>query len=216
MSGWSLDRNQIGTWLRLGDACGRIARYLWKDLGSFPPFALQEYRRPERYGYMFHWRSQEDALTKANQSRDAFLPLFAMLSFVMAYYEHSSTSDDNPIPCWFRKLLRLNVSATWLHDLQLSDIGDVNCKRVGVVIDFTVTADYFWWINNLDFYVKAGIPVLINWGSAYGYVQQNDLFDRLRPSQLEFEAARLDHELWYKASMGTKRNVGHRCKYHKL
>ena len=87
---------------------------------------------------------------------------------------------------------------------------------MGVVIHFTVTADYFWWINNLDFYVKAGIPVLINWGSAYGYVQQNDLFDRLRPSQLEFEAARLDHELWYKASMGTKRNVGHRCKYHKL
>ena len=159
---------------------------------------------------MFHWPSKEEALIKANQSCDAFQPLFAMLSFVLAYHGHSSSPECNHIPWWFRKLLCLNVNATWLHDLQFLDIADFTCKRVGVIIYFTVAANYYWWINNLDFYVKAGIPVLIILGGTYKYVQQNNLFESLCPSQLEFNATLLDHELWYNNTSGTGQNVKYR------
>lgn len=200
-NGWRLAESQADSWYRLGKAVGGMAQYLWENLredeGINLPFKLTEYTRPEQYGYMFRYKYKEEAMRRIHDSREAFLPLFAMLSFVLAFYEFSPTSvPENRCFAWYKKLILKGVGSTWLNDLRDSDIADFDIKRVGVIVDFCVAEKKEWWSDNLHFFIKAGLPIVINWGLVPFYVPDNFLYRKFRPTEKEFMDTKYSFEQW--------------------
>lgn len=214
-NGFSLNKELIEAWLRLGNAITNLSKYLWEKKGFEVPIKLIEYTRPEQYGYMFKFHTKEEALQRITDSRQAFLPLFAMFAFIVALYEFGPEANPEAlVPRWFLMLVHKQVNPNWLDDLRSSQVADFGHKRVGVILDFSVASNISWWTNYLHIYIKAGIPVYINWGLLEEYVPPTTFCENLRPTSQEFRETKLNYELWLKGSrkasnriIGQKSNV---------
>ena len=55
-----------------------------------------------------------------------------------------------------------------------------------------------WWADYLDVYIKAGVPIYINWGRDYAYVPPNSSLDKYRPELSEFAKTLSEYEAWHK------------------
>ena len=186
----------------LGNAVRGCTRLLLAHRPYLLENELPEFTKPERYGYLFNYQRKEDALARAEESRDAFLPLFATLTFIVALYKHASYEYiDSSTPEWYRFLLQNGVSCSWLEDLQNSQILDFDCRKVGVILDFTAVAKKRWWAKYLDVYIKAGVPVYINWGVDLDAVAFFNDYKEFRPSSLEFMDAVDNYRKWRKEYM---------------
>lgn len=204
-NGWHLTDELQVRWFLLGNAVRGMSQLLVKRSTRHPRVELVEYTKPERYGYQLNYRTRDEALKRAEESRDAFLPLFAMLTFVVALYKFDHTSefiDSSGTPEWCRILLDNHVNGTWLEDLRLSQILDFTCRRVGVILDFSVTRRKDIWKSYINLYIRAGIPVYIIWGLECDRFDPDPVLDQYRPTDSEFMRARNTYRLWRKATSG--------------
>lgn len=202
--GYRLDPVLEASWYRLGHAVRHMARHLWNCLDKRPPIMLNEYTRPERYGYMFTHDRQSDAEERANESIGGFTPLLAMLTFVIALHQFGpgSTPSETGVPQWCKYVTTMPEFGpqigSYLNDIRMSQITDFRCKRVGVILDFAMSINKQWWADYLDVYIKAGVPIYINWGRDYAYVPPNSSLDKYRPELSEFAKTLSEYEAWHK------------------
>lgn len=110
-NGFSLNKELIEVWLRLGNAITDLSKYLWEKKGFEVPNKLIKYTRPEQYGYMFKFHTKEEALQRITDSHQAFLPLFAMFAFVIMLYKFGPEANPEAlVPCWFLMLIHKQVN----------------------------------------------------------------------------------------------------------
>ena len=193
--GFFLKERIVNSWFRFGVAIRGAAMLLWDKLEDPPMTSLSLYTRPERYGYMFTHASKDEAEKRAIDSRDAFLPLIAMLSFVIALHTFRENNYQT-VKFWGSILFEAGFEMAWVDALRNSIIARPDAPKTGVIIDFSVTTDVKWWTRNLPFYVHSKVPIFINWGTNFNFVQADSRFDILRPSEETFNATLRRYRNW--------------------
>ena len=203
-NGWHLRRDAQLSWFRMGNAVRGCTEHLWEHCTTRPvDMSLPECAAPEKHGYLNNFHSRDDAIARAKESRDALYLLFAMLTFVVAFYKYSRPSeliDVHGTPEWCRQLLLKDVSTSWLDDLQNSQILDFSCRRVGLIIDFNMVIRKDRMADILKVYIRAGIPVYIDWGCNLKLMCGSHFFKEFRPSLSQFTSTKDDYRRWRESS----------------
>lgn len=148
---------------------------------------LEDSIRPEDYGYALPYKYRSSAEDAIDASRRAFIPIMAKISFLVALYEFAPCAKPVEPPAWIRICLKHKIHLSWLTKLRASQVLDFKCRRVGVIVNFTLSEVPSFWTKTLSCFICAGLLVFINWGKYYlsaAYQGENDLY---RPSEKEFE-----------------------------
>ena len=122
---------------------------------------------PRQHGFMKSYDTKDAAIAAIQQSRDAFLPLVAHVSWAAIAHRHTyryknpSVSNIDVDKGW-RELLtkKYNVQEAWMQDLNVSTVFDFSTDRVGVVIDKPSDWAYS---NRIPALVEANVPVWLIW-----------------------------------------------------
>lgn len=158
--GYVLEAGITNSWIRLENALLDLAESLLPKTGipviSYPRF-------PYEYGYRNSHVSRDTMLRCAIRSRDAFLDLSSLVSFVIAL----NMDDDGSYEAAFYKLRtrhRDPVHSAWLDQLKLSHVCNFSANfRVGIVVN-PYTCE---WARSLYRFAVAHVPIWIFWGRQF-------------------------------------------------
>jgi hypothetical protein len=108
---------------------------------------------------MDEWPTEELARWHAAASRNAFVPLMAMISWLLS---HLRTPGDtvHTNPSWTKILLEGGAHQEWVENFRLSPVPDFLLERIGMVID----AENWKWKHSIDIMVSCNVSVWIFWG----------------------------------------------------
>lgn len=126
--------------------------------------------KPSEFGYFIAHPTEETARTALSQSLDAFVILFACVSFYIAISRieqdplsiPSSTSELKPR--WFRHLAnrKNRIHPEWLQLLADSPVADFTTgpQRLGGIINVSRCS----WLHLAHYMIKANVPLWFYWG----------------------------------------------------
>jgi hypothetical protein len=179
--GYHLPQDVSKSWKSLEITCSQIATLLCTsfkrdypqiDLNcSVPP-------NPSRFGYLKAHSTEKKARSALSESLDAFVLLFAYVSFLIAMCR--VPSDPAPTSLltsthskWFQDLSAgNNIHPEWLQLLADSPISDFTTtpQRLGTIINVSRCS----WIKLVPRMLKANIPIWLYWGIPPAFVQPLD------------------------------------------
>jgi len=156
-------------WLRLEVGLYSTAWRLYDLIPGRGPFTsyFAFYPRPSEFGFTRMHKSERIARKCTMISRDAFVPLMAMVSHAIAkQYDREpdrtgsiSLDSAGQTVRWMRILTAFGVPRQWVELLGESWIPDWSVPRVGLIVN-----PYTWKsLNEIPFFVYAGVPVWIYW-----------------------------------------------------
>ena len=133
---------------------------------------------PSKFGYSKCHRTEEKARLALYTSLDAFVLLFACVSFYIAICRSSdgpacisSSSSTLMLPRWFQhlSLWQSRIHPEWLQLLADSPISDFTStpQCVGVIINVSWCS----WIDLVPNMLKANVPIWLYWGTAPNFLQ---------------------------------------------
>src|SRR4051812_38951825 len=127
---WTLATELKAQWERLEDALYVTCARLMFDMPRRQETNF--YSFPSDFGYRGFHETQEYARRAIMMSRDAFVPLMAHCSWVIAH--QFNRSDRNELtstrPAWVQKLVdKHRIHAQWVENLRLSTVGDFFIER---------------------------------------------------------------------------------------
>jgi hypothetical protein len=152
-------------WAALETTLLWLCRQFLRVHGSFPGY-FGFYPTPESFGYKKSHSIREVACSAAKRSRDAFVPLMAMLSMAISMYSPDLSGYE---PAWVSYIIQRGLSYQWLDKLRDSQIVDFKIPRVGTVI-IAQSNPWIRWIERME---EAGVPVWFYWGHDNGYLNSH-------------------------------------------
>ncbi|KAJ7430088.1 hypothetical protein B0H11DRAFT_1943733 [Mycena galericulata] len=129
---------------------------------------------PYRFGYFWHYATENAARTVAFRSINGFLPLIGNLAMMFWYMQINANAQ----PEWRDLVCKIaDVHPQWLASLENSAAGDLTIARIGGLIDFSDRehVELFDDPAELNFIVgqiiltKLPIPLYISWGNINAY-----------------------------------------------
>ena len=125
---------------------------LLPDVSATFPLDFSYFRFPTQYGYLLRHSTRRDAIKKIRNSRNAFIMLGSMCSYIIALHGDPALH----FPSWAMQLIdRFHVHPQWIEDFLTSWICDFSIRRVGAFIDLARCA----YGNQLNIFLKLGIPL---------------------------------------------------------
>lgn len=122
------------------------------------PLDIQVFRLPSSWGFTVDHESALAARLRALNSRNAFVPLMALLTYSIALSAKESAEPSELQPHWIRHLVEVcGVDAEWVNRLEQSVYCSLSAPRVGVYIDW----ETFTFPHLLTLYFRYHIPVWI-------------------------------------------------------
>ena len=173
--GYHLPKDVSKSWKTLEQSCRQIITVLSALFKQDYPqilFTCSAPPNPSHFGYSKDHRTESKARHAISQSLDAFVLLFAYVSFSIAICrkpedpafistESLSTSTQ---PRWFQhlSLRQSKIHPEWLQLLADSPISNFTTtpQRVGVIINVSRCS----WINLVPSMLKANVPIWLYWG----------------------------------------------------
>ena len=166
------------SWKTFEESCCQaltVLRSLFQLDHPKTPLHCSEPLRPSKFGYMKGYPKETKARLALSASIDAFVLLFAYVSFMIAMCR----APDDPIsvplssstkPRWFKVLSERNsrIHPEWLQLLAESPISDFSTtQRVGVIMNVSQCQ----WINLVPRMIKVNIPIWFYWGTPPAFLQ---------------------------------------------
>lgn len=122
------------------------------------PLDIQTFRLPSSWGFTVSHESLEAARIRALNSRNAFVPLMALLIYFIALTSKPSTNPYEFETYWIQHLVEFRgVDAEWVNCLGQSVYCAHSVPRIGVYIDW----ETFNFPHLIPLYFKYHIPVWI-------------------------------------------------------
>lgn len=142
------------------------------------PLEIQEFRKPSSWGFTILHESEEAARIRAMNSRNAFVPLMALLAYTIALSCLPSSGPEDIDIRWIDHLVtRCGIDPEWVNSLAQSTYCSPSAPRVGVYIDW----ETFIYPHLLRLYFRFRIPVWIRISASLS--QSPNLPSILRPRQ---------------------------------
>jgi hypothetical protein len=178
---FNLPEDVSRSWKTLDQSCCQIVtvlRVLFKQDHPKVLFTCLAPPKPSQFGYSKDHRNEERARYALSQSLDAFVLLFAYISFCIAICRKSddpafisSSSSTSTQPSWFQhlSLRQSKIHPEWLQLLADSPISNFTTtpQRVGAIINVSRCS----WIDLVPLMLKANLPIWLYWGIPPVFVQ---------------------------------------------
>jgi hypothetical protein len=172
--GYHLPENAQRSWKTLEQSCIQIITVLRLFFNKKNPkivFSCSAPLNPSDFGYCKSYQTEAKARYALSQSLDAFVLLFAYVSFCIALCRESddpvsisSSSSPSMQPGWFQhlSLKESNLHLEWLCLLADSSIPDFTdtSTRVGTIVNVSRCS----WFVLVPFMKKANVPIWFYWG----------------------------------------------------
>ena len=178
--GFHLPQDISKSWKTLEQSCLQIIKVLRDFFKTEHPkvFIVCSDPNPSQYGYSKCHRTKAKARQAISNSLDAFVLLFACVSFHIAICRRSddparisTSSSPSTLPRWFQHLsLRQNkIHPEWLQLLADSPISDFTStsQRVGAILNVSSCS----WFDLVPNMLKANVPIWLYWGTAPFFLQ---------------------------------------------
>jgi hypothetical protein len=167
--GWRLNPEIEVKWARLERALAGLVGNLEE-----PHRQWKSYAWPYSFKYRedHHW--EDEARRAIMMSRDAFVPLIALCSWLLA---KNSNPPPPQRPSWVKTVVdKYDVSPEWVDELMESQIGNLHIPRVGVIIN-----PYRFSYDEIPLLQYYDVPVWIWWGKVPALVKT--IAEPWRPDQ---------------------------------
>ena len=183
--GHHLPQDVAKSWKTLEQSCCRIAtllRTLFEKDHPKTPLNCSVSPSPSNFGYSKAYLTEKKARSALSESVDAFVLLFAYVSFFIAMCRVRddpatvSLSPSSTNPRWFRHLSsqESRIHPEWLQLLADSPISDFTStttpQRVGTIINVSHCS----WIHLVPRILMANVPIWLYWGIPPLFVQPLD------------------------------------------
>jgi len=183
--GHHLPQDVAKSWKTLEQSCCRIAtllRTLFEKDHPKTPLNCSVSPSPSNFGYSKAYLTEKKARSALSESVDAFVLLFAYVSFFIAMCRVRddpatvSLSPSSTNPRWFRHLSsqESRIHPEWLQLLADSPISDFTStttpQRVGTIINVSQCS----WIHLVPRILMANVPIWLYWGIPPLFVQPLD------------------------------------------
>ena len=165
---YRLRSSVISRWLSLEKVLTDLALALLRS--SDPPYLPVDYvfpSSPRRLGYLKSYDTIDEANAALSNSRLAFLPLIAHVSWAAVGHRYKSRCKDPSISSsniddeWSHVLKHsYGVHEAWLNDLKASPVFNFSYDRVGVVINDPTAWAYF---DRLHVLIHCNVPIWLAW-----------------------------------------------------
>jgi hypothetical protein len=176
--GWRIDPIVETKWARLERALVGLVEFFME-----PNPRWKFYAKPSSFRYRQHHRLEEDARRAIMMSRDAFVPLIALCSWLLA-----KNSDCQPPerPSWVKTAVdKYDVSPEWVDLLMESQIGNMQIHRVGLIIN-----PHNFSFDDIPLLQRFNVPVWIWWGTG-PMILKKTIFEAWRPEEASIIEARV-------------------------
>ena len=179
--GYRLPEDVSKSWKTLEQSCCQsitVLSDLFRQKHPKTPFICSAPLKPYQFGYSKGYRTEMKARSAISDSLDAFVLLFAHVSFCIAICRNSgdpasisSSSSTSTQPSWFQHLSRRQskLHLEWLQLLADSPISDFTTtpKRVGSIINVSRCS----WFDLVPYMLMAKVPIWFYWGIPPIFVQ---------------------------------------------
>jgi hypothetical protein len=181
-NGWHLPGHVAKSWKSLEQSCRQVASVLLTSFKRDHPKTILNCSpppNPSNFGYFKAHSSKEKARSALSESLDAFVVLFAYVSFCIAICRTSddplSVSLSTAKPRWFRDLSserHQRFHPEWLQLLSDSPIADFTTvpQRLGMIINVARCS----WLRLVPYMLKTNIPIWLYWGVPPAFGQPLD------------------------------------------
>ena len=173
-SGYHLPSKVAKSWKTLEQTCRQISNILQAKFRQDRPkvfLRCLEPPKPSEFGYFEAHPSEEMARSALYESLDAFVILFAHVSFYIAIcrleidpLSISSSTSRSDMPEWFRILSerKNRLSPEWLQLLADSPISDFTTtpQRLGTIVNVARCS----WVHLLPCMMSSNVPIWLYWG----------------------------------------------------
>jgi hypothetical protein len=178
-NGYHLPEDVSKSWKTLEQSCRQsitVLRALFEEGHPNTPLSCSAPPNPSQFGYSKDHRTESKARLALSDSIDAFVLLFAYVSFCIAICRDVNdpatiSSSSSTQPKWFRRLsLRQSrIHLEWLQLLADSPISNFTTtpQRVGSIINVSRCS----WLNLVPFMLNSNIPIWFYWGTPPVFVQ---------------------------------------------
>ena len=180
--GYHLPDDVSQSWKTLEQSCGQIItvlRALFVEEHPKTPVFCSAPPNPSQSGYSKRYRTTGKARIALSNSLDAFVLLFAYVSFCIAICRKSndpasisSISSTSTPPGWFQRL-SLRIHPEWLQLLADSPISNFTTtpQRVGTIINVSRCS----WFDLVPYMLRANVPVWFYWGTPPLFLQPRNV-----------------------------------------
>jgi hypothetical protein len=182
-NGFHLPQKVAKSWKTLEQACRQICSVLHDSFCKERPkvnLLHSAPAKPSDFGYFSTHPSEEIARSAISKSLDAFVILFAYVSFCIAICrakdDPASVSWLTPElkPRWLRDLSdeRSKLHPEWVQMLADSPIADftTGTQRLGAIIDVSRCL----WMHLVPYMMRANVPIWLFWGVPPAFCQPLD------------------------------------------
>ena len=183
--GFHLPESIAKSWKTLEQSCHQAASILRSTFERYHPKVSLTCiipTKPSKFSYFIVHSSKEIARSAISQSLDAFMVLFAYLSFCIAICKAPNDPDSGSLlttsskPRWFQDLSvqKNGLHPKWLQLLLDSPIADFTFitgpQRLGVIVNVARCS----WLHLIPYMLKANIPIWLYWGVPPAFGQPLD------------------------------------------
>ena len=170
------------SWKTLEQSCRAAAEALRSYFTHFHPkisLVCVTPNKPSEFGYFVAHSSEYEARSALSKSLDAFVILFAYLSFLIALARspndpHKVSSTTAKKPRWLEILShrRNRLHPEWIQLLADSPIADFTTgpQRLGAIVNVARCS----WIHLVPYMLKANVPIWLYWGIPPAFAQPLD------------------------------------------
>jgi hypothetical protein len=194
-SSWKLAPATVTLFQCLEDELRRIEHALRSKLElerlSLPP-RTRPFPFPKTFGYDRVHQTYCSVQSAVRKSRDAFLALMGMCSFLITFFQDNVPQHGVDIFRWESILQQAKFSVDYIKAVKASELTNFRSdySRVGVFIQhFDPHFQHF-----VSLYIKYNVPVWIHWGNVNnGAPQHTGVLTRFLPFDSEVSAIRRAH-----------------------
>jgi hypothetical protein len=170
------------SWKTLEQSCRAAAEALRSYFTHFHPkisLVCVTPNKPSEFGYFVAHSSEYEARSALSKSLDAFVILFAYLSFLIALARspddpHKVSLTTTKKPRWLEILShrRNRLHPEWIQLLVDSPIADFTTgpQRLGAIVNVARCS----WIHLVPYMLKANVPIWLYWGIPPAFAQPLD------------------------------------------
>ena len=178
-SGYHLPHDVGKSWKTLEKTLREIGSILHSSFRQDHPKINLSYippRKPSEFGYFDVHPSEEIARSALSKSLDAFVILFAHVSFCIAICRSVSdtpslsSSTPESMPRWFQDLsVKNRIHPEWLRLLADSPIANFTTapQRLGTIVNVARCS----WLHLIPWMMKANVPIWFYWGLPPAFAQ---------------------------------------------
>ena len=153
---WALDTKVSQSWHNLETQFLHIIRqFMMPNAYLVIPLsvAIGQFPTPSDYNYQRSYSSFGEAKRAITKARDAFIPLVAVISFLMALYGPTQSST---MPGWYMHLENCGYHPAWLQLFFESPQFSLNQRRVGTFLDGSLG---YFTIPHMEMLIERGVPL---------------------------------------------------------